>query len=201
MFCQSWEILITSSLSFFIVLLELLLTLELLGMFFMFQSSLLPYFPFLSSSIAYVTNHSKIWWLKVATICGVSWFWELLKLCSCSVQCWLGWLMWLHSTGHLGSFPEASFSMWCHPSELFYVALFSNKVGWIFLTAWQLGFKREIFFFFEDFIYLFMRDRGRSRLPPGSLMRDLIPGPRGHDLSQRQVLNYWTTQVPLKRAF
>ena len=52
-------------------------------------------------------------------------------------------------------------------------------------------------FFFKDFIYLFMRDtergrdigRGRSRLPAGSPMRDLIPGPRDHILSQRQSLN------------
>ena len=45
--------------------------------------------------------------------------------------------------------------------------------------------------FLKDFIYLFMRDtqrktdtgRGRSRLPVRILMRDLIPGPRDHDLS------------------
>ena len=47
--------------------------------------------------------------------------------------------------------------------------------------------------YFKDFIYLFMRDRGESRFPAenqaGSLMRDLIPGPRHHDLSQRQMLN------------
>ena len=40
-------------------------------------------------------------------------------------------------------------------------------------------------------------DRGRSRLPIGSLMWDLIPGPWYHDLSQRQTLNHWATQVPL----
>ena len=46
----------------------------------------------------------------------------------------------------------------------------------------------------KDFTYLFMRDtergrdtgRGRSRLPAGSLMRDSIPRPQDHDLSQRQ---------------
>ena len=46
-----------------------------------------------------------------------------------------------------------------------------------------------------------MRDAERSRgigrgrrLPAGSLMWDLIPGPRDHDLSQR--LNLRVTQVP-----
>ena len=45
--------------------------------------------------------------------------------------------------------------------------------------------------FFKDFVYLFRRDtergrdtdRGRSRLPSGSLMQDLIPGPQGHNLN------------------
>ena len=56
------------------------------------------------------------------------------------------------------------------------------------------------FFFFKDFIYLLMRDtererggdtgRGRSRLPVGSLMQNSIPGPRDHDLSQKQTLNH-----------
>ena len=55
-----------------------------------------------------------------------------------------------------------------------------------------------IIFFFKDFLYLFMRHtergrdtgRGRSRLLAESLMlRDLIPGPWDHDLSQRQMLN------------
>ena len=52
--------------------------------------------------------------------------------------------------------------------------------------------------FFKDFIYLFKRDkergrdigRGRSRLPVGSLMDDLIPGPRDHTLSCRQMLSH-----------
>ena len=38
-------------------------------------------------------------------------------------------------------------------------------------------------------------DRGRSMLPAGSLMRDSIPGPWDHDLSQRQMLNHGATQV------
>ena len=32
--------------------------------------------------------------------------------------------------------------------------------------------------------------RGRSRLPAGSPMWDLIPGLQDHTLSQRQMLNY-----------
>ena len=32
--------------------------------------------------------------------------------------------------------------------------------------------------------------RGRSRLPLGSLMWDLSPGPQDHTLSQRQMLNH-----------
>ena len=32
--------------------------------------------------------------------------------------------------------------------------------------------------------------RGRSRLPAGSLMQDLIPGPQDHDMSRRQMLNH-----------
>ena len=56
------------------------------------------------------------------------------------------------------------------------------------------------FFFLKKRFYLFMRDRerergrgfgrGRSRFPAGSLMRDLIPGPWDHDLSQTQTLNH-----------
>ena len=59
------------------------------------------------------------------------------------------------------------------------------------------------FFFKVSFIYSWERQRGRdtgwgrSRLPAGSLMRYSIPGPRDHDLSQRQMLNHWATQVPL----
>ena len=37
--------------------------------------------------------------------------------------------------------------------------------------------------------------RGRSRLPTVSPMWDLIPGPRDHALSWRQMLNHWATQV------
>ena len=41
-----------------------------------------------------------------------------------------------------------------------------------------------------------MRERGRSRLPAGSLMWDLVSVPWDHDLSQRQMINHWATQVP-----
>ena len=39
--------------------------------------------------------------------------------------------------------------------------------------------------------------RGRSRLPAETWMWNSIPGPRDHDLSQRQMLNSWATKVPL----
>ena len=63
--------------------------------------------------------------------------------------------------------------------------------------------------FFKDFIYLFMRDTergrdtgiGRSRLPTRRLMWDSIPGPRYHDLSQRQTLNCWATWASLIISF
>ena len=46
---------------------------------------------------------------------------------------------------------------------------------------------------FEDFIYLREREHeaggGWEEGEAGSLMRGLIPGPRHHDLSQRQMLN------------
>ena len=63
--------------------------------------------------------------------------------------------------------------------------------------------KQYNYYFFLDFIYLFMKDtereregerqrdtgRGRSRLHAGSLMWDLILGLQDHALSQRQMLN------------
>ena len=65
-------------------------------------------------------------------------------------------------------------------------------------TPYQQTQTWEIFFF-EDFIYPFMRDtqrsrdigRGRSRFPAGSLTKDSIP-----ELSQMQMLNQWATQAP-----
>ena len=65
--------------------------------------------------------------------------------------------------------------------------------------------------FFLKRFYLFMHDRhtergrdigrGKSRLPVESPMWDSIPGPQGHDLSQRQMLNLEATQVPLYTNF
>ena len=43
--------------------------------------------------------------------------------------------------------------------------------------------------------------RGRSRLPPGSLVWNSILGLRDHDLSQRQMLNHWAFQVLLTDHF
>ena len=34
------------------------------------------------------------------------------------------------------------------------------------------------------------RGGGQSRLPAGSLMWDLIPGPQDHNLNQKQMLNH-----------
>ena len=46
-----------------------------------------------------------------------------------------------------------------------------------------------------------MTGRGRNRLPVGSLMWDLVPGPWDHDWSQRQTLNHWATQMPLSLTY
>ena len=43
-----------------------------------------------------------------------------------------------------------------------------------------------------------VRGRGRSRLSVESPMQDLILGTWDNDLSQRQMLNHWATQVPPK---
>ena len=43
--------------------------------------------------------------------------------------------------------------------------------------------------------------RGRSWLPVGSPMWDLIPGLQDHDLSRRQMLNCWATQVSLDNLY
>ena len=57
-------------------------------------------------------------------------------------------------------------------------------------------------------MYLFMRDREREaerqrekQAPCGKPDMELHPGPWDHDLSQRQMLNQWTTQVPLISDF
>ena len=64
------------------------------------------------------------------------------------------------------------------------------------LNGWITVFVLVFFLRFYLFIHERPRERergrdagrGRSRLPAGSLTWDLIPGPRGHDLSQRQML-------------
>ena len=59
----------------------------------------------------------------------------------------------------------------------------------------QKVLNKSVFFKKKKFIYERDRERGRdtgrgrSRLPVGSLMWDSILGPRGHDLSGRQMLN------------
>ena len=65
------------------------------------------------------------------------------------------------------------------------------RMGFIFLFIFY--FLKILFFFFKDFIYLFVthrqgergRDigRGRSRLHAGSLIWDSIPGLQNHALS------------------
>ena len=92
-------------------------------------------------------------------------------------------------------------SLFCFQHINFYSCLPFKADGIMFFANSDDG---KSPFFFLNFIYLFMRDtqrgrdigRGRSRLPSGSLMWDWIPGPRDHDLSQRQMLNHWATQMP-----
>ena len=74
---------------------------------------------------------------------------------------------------------------------------------------WELKFKilEQRQQLLKKIFYLFIHERhrergrnigrGRSRLPAGSPMRDSIPGPRDHDLSQRQTLNRWAPQTSL----
>ena len=61
----------------------------------------------------------------------------------------------------------------------------------------------KIHSFIHSFIHEKHTERGRdtgrggNRLPAANPMWDLIQGPRDHNLSQRQMLNHWATQVPL----
>ena len=55
-------------------------------------------------------------------------------------------------------------------------------------------FSFNFYLFLKDFIYLFMRDtqreaEGEAGSPREAQCSTLIPGPRDHDLSQRQMLN------------
>ena len=71
----------------------------------------------------------------------------------------------------------------------------------IFLKSESLS--QPIFFFFKDFIYLFMRDTEReaetqAEGEAGSMQGTQCgtwPRDRDHDLNQRQMLNHWATQV------
>ena len=86
---------------------------------------------------------------------------------------------WLsHSHHSLAKFPDSFFSI-----ALF--LLFFLKILFIY---WHRERSRDI-------------DRGRSRFLTGSPMRDLIPWPQDHALSQRQMLNCWATQVSLYSTF
>ena len=84
-------------------------------------------------------------------------------------------------------------------------SLYQNKSDSGDINSFTSSFNSKMcLFFFKDlFILERHRDRGRdigkgrSRLPVGNGMRDLIPGPQDHALSQRQTLNYWVTQVAL----
>ena len=59
---------------------------------------------------------------------------------------------------------------------------------------------KSFFLFLRFHVFIHERHtevgRGRNRLPTRSL-QDTIPGPWDHDLSQKQMLNHWATQVPL----
>ena len=59
-------------------------------------------------------------------------------------------------------------------------------------------------------IYLFVHERyteaetqaeGEAGSQWGARWQDWIPGPQDHNLSQRQMLNHWATQVPLLVSF
>ena len=64
-------------------------------------------------------------------------------------------------------------------------------------------------FFLRFYLFIHVRHtergrdigRGRSRLHAGSSMQDSIPGLQDHDLSWRQTLNLWATQVPQALSF
>ena len=67
------------------------------------------------------------------------------------------------------------------------------------LSCWEYLKHVWILFLKKDYLFIYKwetergRDtgRGRSRFLVGSLMWDLIPGLRDHNLSQRQMLNLW----------
>ena len=96
-------------------------------------------------------------------------------------------------------------------STLNYCARYKNKntSSLIFRGVWPPVFFFFLFCFVLRF-YFFIHERHtereteteiygrrRSRLPVGSPMRDSIPGPWDHDLSQRQMLHQLSHPVPL----
>ena len=84
----------------------------------------------------------------------------------------------------------------------------SYTPSWLSTCLSILMLSRPFFFFFKDFIYLFMRHRergrdtggGRSRLPAGSPTWDSILGPWGHAMDRRQTLHPRAPQAPLFRT-
>ena len=72
----------------------------------------------------------------------------------------------------------------------------SYMVVVVFYTFW-LFFKKILFIYSWETQRGRYIGRGRSRLSMRSLMRDSIPGPRDHHLSQRQTLNHWATKASL----
>ena len=88
-----------------------------------------------------------------------------------------------------------------HVKQIFLVILWALKFEKHYLN--HLDFCLRFYLFIYERHTEKDRDisRGRSRLPEGSLMQDSIPGPRDHDLSQRQTLNHWATQVPQPPRF
>ena len=86
-----------------------------------------------------------------------------------------------------------------------------SNPGFIAVQLWDLGQYLNFFwtlkflfvpFFKILFIYSWETQRERQRhkqrekqAPCGEPVWDSIPGPQGHALSQRQMLNHWATQV------
>ena len=54
----------------------------------------------------------------------------------------------------------------------------------LFIYSWEIQRERQ------------RHRQKKKQAPAGSLMWDSIPGPQDHNLSQRQMLNHWATQVP-----
>ena len=96
---------------------------------------------------------------------------------------------------------------------LFYKSLFPIFSSWLSLHVFKIIVTLNTClksdhsaFNFKIFLFIYERHterggdigRGRSRLPSGSLMWDLIPGPWDHALSRRQIIKHWAIQASLK---